>query len=158
MFNAGLIGLLTLAVVALVIFLRYRVIMLTAPIVFISLAEVFIIVAIASLISKFDLGAVAGIIAAVGTGVDDQIIITDELMKGAVAGEASLVTRIKRAFFMVIAAAVTTLVVMLPIIIMGFGLGRLVGFAITTSVGVLVGVLITRPAFGEIAKEIISKY
>jgi len=158
LFNAALIGLFALLVVALVIFLRYRVVKLTAPIIFITLAEVFITIAIASLISKFDLGAVAGLLAAVGTGVDDQIIITDELMKGSVAGEASLITRIKRAFFMVIAAAATTLVVMLPIILIGFGLGKLVGFAITTSIGVLVGVLITRPAFGEIAKEIISKY
>ncbi len=156
--SAGLIGLVALIVVALVIFLRYRVLKLTVPIVFIGLSEVFIIVALASLISKFDLGAVAGILAAVGTGVDDQIIITDELMKGGEGGEGSLVTRVKRAFFMVIAAAATTLVVMLPIIVIGFGLGKLVGFAITTSVGVLVGVLITRPAFGEITKEILSNY
>ncbi|MAG21934.1 MAG: hypothetical protein CL943_01330 [Candidatus Diapherotrites archaeon] len=158
LFNAGIIGILALLVVAIVIFLRYRVLKLTAPIVFITLSEVFITIAIVSLISKFDLGAVAGIIAAVGTGVDDQIIITDELMKGAISGEGSLAARIKRAFFMVIAAAATTLATMLPIILIGFGLGKLVGFAITTSVGVLVGVLITRPAFGEIAKEIISKY
>jgi preprotein translocase subunit SecD len=156
--NAGLIGLVALLVVALVIFLRYRVLKLTVPIVFIGLCEVFITVALASLISKFDLGAVAGILAAVGTGVDDQIIITDELMKGGEGGEGSLVTRVKRAFFMVIAAAATTLVVMLPIIVIGFGLGKLVGFAITTSVGVIVGVLITRPAFAEITKEILSKY
>ena len=156
--NAGLIGLVALIVVALVIFLRYRVLKLTVPIVFIGLSEVFITVALASLISKFDLGAVAGILAAVGTGVDDQIIITDELMKGGDGGEGSLVARVKRAFFMVIAAAATTLVVMLPIIVIGFGLGKLVGFAITTSVGVLVGVLITRPAFSEITKEILSNY
>ncbi len=158
LFNAGIIGIVALLVVALVIFLRYRVIKLTAPIIFIGLSEVFITVALVSMISKFDLGAVAGILAAVGTGVDDQIIITDELMKGSEAGEGSLMTRVRRAFFMVIAAAATTIATMLPIIVIGFGLGKLVGFAITTTVGVLVGVLITRPAFGEIAKEIISKY
>jgi preprotein translocase subunit SecD len=158
LFNVALIGVLALIVVALVIFLRYRIIELTVPIMFTGLSEVFITIAIASLISKFDLGAVAGILAAVGTGVDDQILIADELSRGAAAEEGSIVTRLKRAFFMVFAAAATTLATMLPVILMGFGLGRLVGFAITISVGVLVGVFITRPAFGEIAKEIMAKY
>ena len=158
LFNTGIIGVIALLVVAMVIFIRYRILKLTLPIAFIGLSEVFITVALASLISRFDLGAVAGVLAAVGMGVDDQIIITDELLKGGVSGAESLISRVKRAFFMVIAAAATTLVVMLPIIVLGFGLGKLVGFAITTTVGVLVGVLITRPAFGEIVKEIISKY
>jgi len=155
--NAGLIGLIALIVVALVLFLRYRVIKLALPIVLIGVSEVIITLALSSLISKFDLGAIAGILAAVGTGVDHQIIITDELRKGISEEVGSLVTRTKRAFFIIMAASTTTIVTMLPIILIGFGLGRLVGFAITTTIGVLVGVLITRPAFGEIAKKIIEK-
>jgi preprotein translocase subunit SecD len=34
-------------------------------------------------------------------------------------------------------------------------LGKLVGFAITTIVGVLVGVFFTRPAYGELAKYLL---
>ncbi len=155
--NAGLIGIVALLIVALVLFIRYRVIKLALPIVVVGVTEVMITVAIASLLSRFDLGAVAGILAAVGTGVDHQIIITDELRRGISEEVGSLVARAKRAFFIIMAAATTTIVTMLPIIIIGFGLGRLVGFAITTTIGVLVGVLITRPAFGEIAKAIIEK-
>jgi len=156
LFNVGLIGILALLAVALVIYIRYRVLKLTIPIVFIGLAEVFITVAIASLISKFDLGAVAGVIIAVGTGVDDQIVITDELTKGEREAEVSLNSRVKRAFFIVVAAAATLIATMAPIILIGFGLGKLVGFAITTIVGVLVGVLITRPAFAEIARKMME--
>jgi len=155
--DAALIGIIALIVVALVLFIRYRMLKLSLPIVLIGFSEVIITVAIASLISKFDLGAVAGILAAVGTGVDHQIIITDELRRGVSAEVGSLVARAKRAFFIIMAAASTTIAAMLPIILIGFGLGRLVGFAITTTIGVLVGVLITRPAFGEIAKRIIEK-
>jgi preprotein translocase subunit SecD len=155
--NVLFTGIAALVVVALVLFLRYRMLKLTFPIMFIGLAEVLITVALASLISKFDLGAVAGILAAVGTGVDDQIIITDELRRGVRDESGSLVARAKRAFFMIIAAAATMLAAMLPIILVGSGLGRLVGFAITTTIGVLVGVLITRPAFGEIAKKLFEK-
>ena len=155
--NAGIIGIVALLIVALVLFIRYRVVKLAFPIVFVGITDVMITVAIASLLSKFDLGAVAGILAAVGTGVDHQIIITDELRRGISEEVGSLVARAKRAFFIIMAAATTTIVTMLPIIVIGFGLGRLVGFAITTTIGVLVGVLITRPAFGEIAKAIIEK-
>ena len=101
---------------------------------------------------------VAGIIAAVGTGIDTEIIITDELLRGEKGDEAaSLLTRVKRALFIVFAAASVSLATMLPIIFFGFGLGKLVGFAITTSMGVLVGVLITRPAFAEMARWALEK-
>ena len=155
--DAALTGFVALLIVALVLFLRYRVLKLAVPIVFIGLSEVIITVALASLISKFDLGAVAGILAAVGTGVDHQIIITDELRRGEDDSGGSLIAKTKRAFFIIVAASTTTIATMLPIILIGFGLGRLVGFAITTTTGVLVGVLITRPAFGEIAKILLEK-
>jgi len=110
----------------------------------------------ASLINwNLDLAAVAGILAVVGTGVDHQIVITDELMKGEGDAELSFVNRIKNAFFIIMAAASTTIVTMLPIVLFGFGFGKLIGFAITTIVGVLVGVFITRPAFGELAKKVL---
>ncbi|MCX6798521.1 MAG: preprotein translocase subunit SecD, partial [Candidatus Diapherotrites archaeon] len=102
------------------------------------------------------------IIAAVGTGVDDQIVITYELLKGRKgegeeAESGSYVTKMKRAFFIVVASAATMIAAMSPLILIGFGLGKLVGFAITTIVGILVGVLITRPAFGEIAGWVMGK-
>ena len=153
----GIAGIIALLVVTLIVFLRYRVVKLVIPIMFISISEVIITIALSSLISKFDLGAVAGLLAAVGTGVNDQIVISDELTKGVREAEVSLSSRIKRAFFIVVAAAATVIAVMTPIILIGFGLGKLVGFAITTITGVLVGVLITRPAFGEIARAVMEK-
>lgn len=151
-------GLLAIIVVALVVFLRYRVLSLTLPLIFMIFCETLITIALASMVSKFDLGAVAGIIAAVGTGIDTEIIIMDELLKGEISDEiASLITRVRRAFFIIFAAAAVSLATMLPIIFFGFGLGKLVGFAITTTIGVLVGILITRPAFAEIARKVIER-
>lgn len=157
LFGAGIIGIVAAVLVALVLYIRYRVLKLIAPMMFTVLSEIAMITGISSLLNiPLDLAAITGIIAAVGTGVDDQIVITDELIKGASETEVQSTTtqRVKRAFFIVIAAAAASIATMLPIILLGQGSGmaRLIGFAITTIIGVLIGVLITRPAFGEIAK------
>lgn len=156
--TSAMIGLVALVLVTLVVFIRYRVLSLILPMLFTGLSEVLLILGFAVIAGwNLDLAAVAGIVAAVGTGVDDQIIIADELLSGAVEEATSLFNRIKRAFFMIFAAASTTLAAMLPIIMFGTGMGKLVGFALVTSVGILFGVFITRPAFSEIAKYMINQ-
>ena len=58
------------------------------------------------------------------------------------------------AFFIIFGAAATTIAAMVPL--MSIGVGFIRGFAITTIVGVLVGILITRPAYARIV-EIVTK-
>ncbi len=162
LFNVILIALIAAIVVAVILFIRYRFLALVAPMLFTMVAEATITLGIASLLSwPLDLAALAGLIAAIGYGVDDQIVITDELKKrkGSVVETVSLLNRAKRAFFIVVAAAATVVATMLPLLLLGpsYGMARLVGFAFTTIIGVLAGVLITRPAFQEIAKYVISK-
>jgi len=157
--QAALLGLIVLITVSVVIFLRYRRVKLSMAIIFTSLVEAFVTLSFTSgLGQSIDLAVIAGIIAAVGTGVDDQIVITDELLKGEEDEHASLTRRVKRAFFIVIAAAATTLATMIPIILFGSVMVKLVGFAIAITIGVLVGILVTRPAFGEIARYILGEY
>lgn len=157
--QAALIGLIVLLTVSMIVFLRYRHFKLAMAIIFTALVEAFVTMSFTSgLGQSIDLAVIAGIIAAVGTGVDDQIIITDELLKGEEFEHASLVRRIKRAFFIVIAAAATTLATMMPIIVFGYVMVKLVGFAIAISIGVLVGIFVTRPAYGEIARYILGEY
>ncbi len=157
-FNYSLIiGLLALIVVSIVIFIRYRKIRLTAPIMLTAIAEVILVLGFAALIKwNLDLASVTGILASVGTGVDDQLVITDELIRKEKDVVLSFMQKLKNAFFIVIAAAATTIATMSPIILFNVGLGSLVGFAVTTIAGVLIGVLITRPAYGELAKKIIE--
>lgn len=153
-----LMGLAALLIVIIVLFIRYREPRLIVPMAFTVFSEVVIILGFASLIKwNLDLASLAGIIAAVGTGVDHQIVISDELLRKEADYETAFANRIKRAFFIIFAAAATSIATMAPIIFFGFGLGKLVGFAITTIVGVIVGVFITRPAFSEIAKFLLSR-
>lgn len=156
--NVALMGVVAAVLVSLVVFIRYKIPKIIIPILFTVFSEIVILLGFASLIKwNLDLAAVAGVIVVVGTGVNDQIIIVDELRKGAAEAEStSMVNRVKRAFFIVFAAASTIIAAMLPLFLFGFGFGKLIGFAITTIAGVLIGVLITRPAFGEIAKRILQ--
>ncbi len=151
-------GVVALLIVAVIIFIRYRQPVVVLPIMATAVFEAFLVLGIAALAGwKLDLAYVAGIIAAIGTGVNDQLVITDELLKKKeTEEEVSQSEGFKRAFFIIAAAASTMLVTMLPIILVGTGLGKLVGFAITTVIGVLVGVLLTRPAYGEFAKHLLS--
>ncbi len=98
-----------------------------------------------------DLPAIGGIIAAIGTGVDHQIIIADETLTGRKDRRSyTLKEKINRAFFIIFGAAATSIAAMVPL--MTIGIGFLRGFAITTIVGVLVGILITRPAYARIVE------
>lgn len=141
-----------LIAVSVVVSVRYKNWKIVLPILITSISEVVIILGIASVIHwTIDLAAIAGIIAAVGTGVDHQIIITDEISLG---GERvfSIKEKIKRAFFIIFGTASTTIAAMLPLGIIGIGVMR--GFAITTIIGVLVGIFITRPAYSKIIEKL----
>lgn len=103
-----------------------------------------------------DLPVIGGIIAALGVGVDNMIVIADETLSGKGVKKAvySIKEKIKRAFFIIFGSAATTIFAMLPLVFLVAGFVR--GFATTTIVGVLVGILITRPAYAkmvEVASE-----
>ncbi len=150
---AGLFALLT---VALVIFLRYRQKNILIPMIATSVSEVFMILGFATLIGwQLNLPAIAGIIAVIGTGIDHLVIITDEVLyEGKIPSLKVYLSRISKAFAIIFAAAATTIIAMSPLIWMGFG--ALKGFAITTIIGVLIGVLIARPAYGRVIRDMLE--
>jgi len=153
-----LAGLLAIIAVSIIIFVRYRKLKISALLIFVSLSEVIIILGMAGLIGwNLNLPAIAGIIAAIGTGIDSQIIILDESR----IKDESLKEQIKKALFIIGTAFATSFVALIPLTgvlsfmnITAAGAGLLRGFAITTIIGLLVGILITRPAFAEIIKRL----
>ena len=154
--NALLMGLLALSVVLVVIFIRYRKLQVAIPLVITSTAEVIILLGVASLIGwNLDLAAIAGIIIAIGTGVDHQIVITDETLKGETRMIFNWKERIKNAFFIIMGSYFTTIVAMIPLIFAGAGL--LKGFAITTVIGFSIGVFITRPVYARLIEMLLKE-
>ena len=66
-----------------VIYIRYRNVKVLLPMFITLFSEIILILGFASAIGwSLDLVAIAGIIASVGTGVDDQIVIADEVIRG----------------------------------------------------------------------------
>ncbi|WP_436347416.1 preprotein translocase subunit SecD [Natronorubrum sp. FCH18a] len=150
------IGALSVLTVSGVVFLRYRDVRVASPMIVTAMAEVVILLGFAALIRMpLDLSHVAGFIAVVGTGVDDLIIIADEVMdEGDVNSQRVFESRFRKAFWVIGAAAATTIIAMSPLAVLS--LGDLRGFAIITILGVLIGVLITRPAYGDILQRLLT--
>ena len=153
--QVAIAGIFTLFVVAFVVYLRYRQPKIIIPMLVTSFSEVIIILGFASLIGwQLDLPSIVGIIAVIGTGVDHLIIITDEVLAGGALPPTKVYkSRLTKAFSIIFAAAVTVVVAMSPLLFMGFG--ALKGFAVITIVGVLIGVLVARPAYAVIIKDLL---
>jgi preprotein translocase subunit SecD len=140
-----------------VIFIRYRKFKILIQMMIWSICELIITLGFAAGLGwTIDLASIAGLIAAIGTGTNDQVIMIDEILLGGKGKETYTVKqRIKRSFFIVFSAAGTIVAAMIPLMFIGIGAMR--GFAIITTIGVLIGVFITRPAFPIVARKLLIK-
>ncbi len=146
-FLAGIFALLGASII---IFLRYKKLKSSLALISTSFSEIIIILGVASLIQwDLDLLSIAGILATIGTGIDQQIIVLDESKQDRYL---SIKQRMERAFSIILGTYFTVLVSLVPLYWAGAGL--LKGFTITTIIGITTGILITRPAFTEMVKRI----
>jgi len=147
--NAAFAGLMAILTVAVVVFIRYRRFIVSIPMAITAFTEVLIVLGASIIIGwQLDLPAIAGLVIIIGTSVDHQIVITDEVISGLGGKTESIKRRMKNAFFIITAAYFTTVVAMIPLSFAGAGM--LKNFALTTIIGLTVGVFISRPAFAKI--------
>jgi preprotein translocase subunit SecD len=179
-------GLIALLAVAGMIYYRYREKRIVLPMVTTSFSEVIMMLGVWAIAGRYigwqlDLASLAGIIMVIGTGVDQLVIITDELIKGGEAASSAsssikeraaqvaekagvgkvaattskvYLARLSRAFMIILGAAATTVFAMVPLLGMGFG--ALTGFALIIILGVILGTFIARPAYGRIIGHIMA--
>ncbi len=141
--------------VAFVVYIWYRDVRVAVPMFLTATSEVFLLLGFAAAMGMaLDLSHIAGFIAVIGTGLDDLIIMADEILqrKQDVKTGRVFQSRFRKAFWIIGMAAATTIIAMSPLAILS--LGDLQGFAIITIVGVLIGVGITRPAYGDILRHL----
>jgi len=145
----SLIGLLfSLVAISIMVAIRYRHLQIIVPMIFISLAELVILLAILGSFT-IDLAGMAGILAAIGVGVDAQIIVTDELLKK----EGEMQKRLEKAFAIITTSVTVAVIAMVPLLFFS-GLVEIIGFATATVLGSLLGLFISRPAYGVIAEHL----
>ena len=138
-----------------VVYFWYRDVRVAIPMLVTAGSEVFLLLGFAAASGlALDLSHIAGLIAVIGTGLDDLIIMADEILqrKQQVKTGRIFQNRFRKAFWIIGMAAATTIVAMSPLAILS--LGELQGFAIITIVGVLIGVLVTRPAYGDVLRQL----
>ena len=152
---AGIVALLGVWVL---IYLRYRRLLIGLAIVGIMICELLITLGAASVIGwTIGLPELGALIIVIGTGIDHQIIITDEVLRGGLpqAGKTNLSGRVSRAFTVIFAAAATTIAAMAMLALLGFG--AMAGFAIITIIGMLIAVIVTRPAYARVVSAILIR-
>src|SRR3989338_6727980 len=144
------LGLTVFLIISIILFIKYRKIKITLAVILTMFSEALITLGLAALLRwNLDAASIAGIIAGIGTGINDQIIIIDGSRSKDNSG---IKEKIKNALFIVFGAFFTIVAAMLPLFWAGAGLLR--GFAFTTIIGVTVGILITRPAFADMIRKI----
>jgi len=144
--------------VGVLVYFRYRHLKISAAIMGTMLSELVITLGMASAFGwTIGLPEIGGLIAIVGSGVDHQIIITDEVLRGILphARRVGLTARIGRAFSIIFAAAATVMAAMASLAYVGFGVMR--GFAVITIAGVLLAVILTRPVFARVLSLIMAR-
>jgi len=153
--SALLAGLVALLSVGVVVFVRYRSFKVSIPMLVTAFSELILLLGVSALFgTNLDLAAIAGIIIVIGTSVDHQIVIADEMLRGEqeVGGWKA---KIKSAFAIIMTAYLTTTVAMIPLWFAGAGI--LKGFALTTIYGASIGVFISRPAYAVIVEHFLKK-
>jgi preprotein translocase subunit SecD len=157
--NATILSALVAALaVSVILFIRYRSFKILIPNMLWSFFEIVLTLGAATLIRwTIDLSSIAGLIAAIGQGTNDQVMIIDEVIEGEAGEENKIFTikeRLKRAFFIVVGSAVVIMMSVVPMIFIGIGVMK--GFAITTLLGTFIGAILTRPAFSLVAQKVLE--
>ena len=156
--QALIAGMAALLGVWILVYFRYRHWLIGLAIVGTMICELAITLGAASVLGwAIGLPELGGLIIVIGTGVDHQIIITDEVLRGGLPGAKvmSLHRRVSRAFAVIFVAVATTMAAMIMLAWLGFGAMR--GFALITIIGLLIAVFVTRPAYARIASAIVMR-
>ena len=128
-------------VVFLIVALRYRHISHLLPLLFIAGSQMTILVCFMTAVGTLDLSTIAGLFGTLGTSVDYQIIMTDELIGKEAGGKDEAKRRLEKAGYIITRDVAILIVVMMPL--MFSNIVEIIGFVTTTLLGSILGIGIT---------------
>jgi preprotein translocase subunit SecD len=145
----------SLAGVSLLIYFRYRRWKICLAIIGITMCEFAITLGATSALGlAIGLPEIGGLLLVIGTGIDHQLIVTDEMLQGGSpqAKSVSVGWRASRALIIVYAAMSVIIAAMIPIALLGFSAIR--GFTIIAITGTILALLFTRSFYAKIIDAI----
>jgi len=145
-----------------ILYLAYRNLRVPALVTLTLVSEFLISFAIGvALHQTYDIPAFIGIIFGTATGIDDQLVAVEEILRAKKEGDNEVKTdnverldkAIKKAMFIILLAIILESLSVFPAFVAGLSLYR--GFAIMVIITVWIGYIITRPAFINLAKNLL---
>jgi len=149
--NYSIIGMvLCYIVVLLIILTRYRYPKLIPVLIFIPTAQMISLVCILGSVGTLDLAAIAGLFASMGTSVDAQIVVSDELLgKGAMSKE-EIRRKLTKAFYIITRDAAIAVIAIFPLLFSN--IVEIIGFVTAMMIGTIINIFITIQVYTAVSE------
>jgi preprotein translocase subunit SecD len=135
-------------IVLLFIAFRYRHPEHLIPLIFVATTQMIILISFMATFGTLDLSTIAGLFGTLGTSVDYQIVITDEILGRGAGGRDEAKRRLEKAKYIISRDVGVLTVIMLPL--MFSNIVEIIGFATTTLIGSLLGLAITTLVYNAV--------
>lgn len=150
--NYSIIGMIAAGVIVLLfIAFRYRHPEHIFPLVFVATTQMIILISFMAAVGTLDLSTIAGLFGTLGTSVDYQIVITDEILGRSAGGRDEAKRRLEKAKYIISRDVGVLTVVMLPL--MFSNIVEIIGFATATLLGSLLGLAITTLVYNAVIEK-----
>jgi len=147
--NYSIVGIVAAAIaVAFIVLLRYRTLAHLLPLIYVSITQLVILVSVLGVFGTLDLSTIAGIFGALGSSVDTQMVVTDELLSRKVENKEEAKRRLTKSFYINSRSAIVLFFVLLPLLFSN--IVEIIGFVTATVFGAILGVVITRYVYSAV--------
>jgi len=118
------------------------------PLVFVAVSQMTILISFMAAVGTLDLSTIAGLFGTLGTSVDYQIVITDEILGHGAGGKDEAKRRLNKAKYILTRDVGVLIVVLLPL--MFSNIVEVIGFATATLLGSLLGLALTTLVYNAV--------
>jgi preprotein translocase subunit SecD len=142
-------------VVLLIVFVRYRNPQMIPVLVFIPTCQIACLIAILAGAGTLDLATIAGLFASMGTAVDAQVVVTDELFSKKLESNDDAQRRINKAFYIITRDAAIVIFGLFPLLFSN--LVEIIGFITAMVLGTLINIIITTQTYRAVAQTMFKQ-
>jgi preprotein translocase subunit SecD len=154
--NYSIIGMILCYVVVLgIMLLRYRHPKLIPVLIFIPTMQMISLVCVLGSVGTLDLAAIAGLFASMGTSIDAQIVVSDELLKGGELTREEIRRKLTKAFYIITRDAAIAVIAIFPLLFSN--IVEIIGFVTAMMIGTILNIFITMQIYNAVAESTSSE-